>query len=162
MTLKKHIKINIEQQKLTLLTQDTVIQEYGVSTAKNGVSSLQHSECTPLGMHIINEKIGDGCAPNTVFVGRVATGELYHNILRKKFPERDWILTRILRLNGCELGFNKGGIVDSYARYIYIHGCPDDIVMGVLGSKGCIRMRNQDIIALFDLVQTNTQVNIIR
>ena len=162
MAAEKHIKINIKQQKLTLLRQDLVMRKYSVSTAKNGTGSLQDSECTPLGMHIISEKIGDGCAPNTVFVGRVATGELYHSTLRQKFPQRDWILTRILRLSGCESGSNKGGAVDSYARYIYIHGCPNDVLIGIPGSRGCIRMHNQDIIELFDLVETNTQVNIIQ
>ena len=161
MNQDKHIEINISRQTLTLLEGNNVIKQYTISTAKNGSGEQMDSECTPRGKHIIREKIGAGCEANTVFVGREATGELYHPELREQFPDRDWILTRILWLSGCETGRNKGGNVDSYDRYIYIHGGPDDVAMGIPGSRGCVRMQNDDMIELFDLVSTETGVNII-
>ena len=118
------------------------------------------SYCTPLGAHIIRAKIGAGLPENTVFVGRRPTGELYTPELSAQFPKRDWILTRILWLSGCEVGFNRLGDVDTMRRYIYIHGSPDSVHMGQPGSIGCIRMRNADIVELFDLVPAGTPVNI--
>lgn len=161
MNQDKHIEVNISRQTLTLLEGNDVIKQYTISTAKNGSGEQMDSECTPRGKHIIREKIGAGCEANTVFVGRQATGELYHPELREQFPDRDWILTRILWLSGCEAGRNKGGNVDSYDRYIYIHGGPDDVAMGAPGSRGCVRMQNDDMIELFDLVETETAVNIV-
>ena len=119
------------------------------------------SYCTPLGAHIIRAKIGAGFPENTVFVGRRPTGELYTPELSEQFPKRDWILTRILWLSGCEVGFNRLGDVDTMRRYIYIHGSPDSVHMGEPGSIGCIRMRNADIVELFDLVPAGTPVNIV-
>jgi len=119
------------------------------------------SYCTPLGAHIIRAKIGAGLPENTVFVGRRPTGELYTPELSEQFPKRDWILTRILWLSGCEVGFNRLGDVDTMRRYIYIHGSPDSVHMGEPGSIGCIRMRNADIVELFDLVPAGTPVNIV-
>lgn len=118
------------------------------------------SECTPRGCHVIGEKIGADELINTVFVGRLPTGEIYRPELRKNFPQRDWILTRILWLNGCEPGVNLGGQCDTRDRYIYIHGAPDDVEMGRPGSHGCVRMCNRDVIRLFDLVSVGTHVNI--
>lgn len=161
MNQDKHIEVNIIKQTLTLFEGDDVIKQYTISTAKNGPGEQMDSECTPRGKHLIREKIGAGFEANTVFVGREATGELYHPELREQFLDRDWILTRILWLGGCEAGRNKGGNVDSYDRYIYIHGGPDDVAMGVPGSRGCVRMRNDDMIELFDLVEIETSVNII-
>lgn len=148
-------------EQILVLFDNTVPRcKYVVSTARNGLGELTGSECTPRGQHLIAEKIGAGCATNTVFVGRVASGKVYEPHSRKRFPGCDWIVTRILRLQGCEENRNKGGNVDSYERYIYIHGSPDDITMGVPGSRGCIRMSNQDIIELFDLIDVGTTVNI--
>ena len=161
MNQDKHIEVNINKQTLSLFEGVDVIKQYAISTAKNGPGEQMDSECTPRGKHLIREKIGAGCEANTVFVGRETTGELYHPELREQFPDRDWILTRILWLSGCEEGKNKGGNVDSYDRYIYIHGGPDDLAMGVPGSRGCVRMRNTDVIELFDLVETETGVNIV-
>jgi len=129
-----------------------------VSTAMKGGGEQNDSECTPRGRHIVHEKIGDRCDVNTVFVGRRPTGEMYTQMLAEKHPGRDWILTRILWLNGVEEGLNKSGNVDTLRRYIYIHGSPDDVTIGVPGSHGCIRMRNEDIIRLFDLVDVGTPV----
>ena len=161
MNQDKHIEVNISKQTLSLFEGDDVIKQYTISTAKNGPGEQMDSECTPRGKHLIREKIGADCEANTVFVGREPTGELYNPELREQFPDRDWILTRILWLSGCEAGKNKGGTVDSHDRYIYIHGGPDDVAMGVPGSRGCVRLRNDDMIELFDLVEIETGVNIV-
>lgn len=155
---KLNIEVDLTTQTLLLKKGDTVVGRYPVSTASNGPGEKKDSECTPRGRHIIAEKIGDGCEINTIFVGRRATGEIYRPGMRTQFPERDWIITRILWLKGTEPGFNLGGEVDSYNRYIYIHGTPDDVEIGKPGSRGCIRMRNNDMVELFEKVHVKTQV----
>ena len=154
----RHIEISVAAQVLLLIWGERVEREYSVSTAKNGVGERRDSGCTPRGRHVVAEKIGAGCVENTVFVGRRESGEVYRRGMRERFPERDWILTRILRLSGREPGVNQGGKVDTYARYIYIHGAPDELEMGSPGSAGCIRMRNRDVIELFDLVDIGAAV----
>jgi len=104
--------------------------------------------------------VGAGYPANAVFVERRPTGEIYDSELAQRHPGRDWILTRILWLSGCEPGFNRLGKVDTMRRAIYIHGSPDSAEMGKPGSHGCIRMRNRDIIELFDLVPIRTLVEI--
>lgn len=159
--LNMHIDISIQQQTLTLLdNHQQVLATYPVSTAKNGVGNLKNSGCTPLGEHIIRAKIGAGAPENAVFVGRRQTGEICSPALMQDFPNRDWILTRILWLSGTELGKNRLGNVDTMQRYVYIHGTPESTNMNEIGSHGCVRMRNRDIIALFDLVPAGTTVNI--
>jgi lipoprotein-anchoring transpeptidase ErfK/SrfK len=152
------IEVSIKEQTLTLFDDDKQLKQYSISTAKNGPGELMDSECTPCGVHTISEKIGDGAEVNSVFVGRMETGEIYEPALRELHPERDWILTRILWLSGLEDGKNKGGKLDSHERYIYIHGSPDDVAMGQAGSRGCIRMRNDEIIEMFELVEIGTEV----
>lgn len=153
------IEISIQQQTLTLFDDfGGVKAKYSVSTAANGIGCEKNSGCTPLGQHIIRAKIGAGAQPNTVFVGRRATGEIYAPELKAEFPDRDWILTRILWLSGCELGVNRLGNVDTMQRYIYIHGSPDSVAMGEIGSHGCVRMRNADVIELFEFVEAGTPV----
>lgn len=132
--------------------------QYAVSTAQNGPGEQHGSGCTPRGLHVIRAKIGAGCAEGTVFVGRRPTGEIYSEALAQAHPQRDWILTRILWLCGREPGKNRFGRVDTLRRYIYIHGCPDNAPMGVPLSHGCVRMRNRDIVELFDLVDVGTEV----
>ena len=154
-----HIEISIQQQALMLLNNISgVIAKYSISTAANGVGCEKDSGCTPLGNHIIRAKIGAGALPNTVFVGRRPTGEICTPELMAQYPNRDWILTRILWLSGTEVGFNRLGNVDTMQRYIYIHGTPDSTDIGKIGSHGCIRMRNSDVIELFDLVEAGTKV----
>ncbi len=131
-----------------------------VATATNGVGQANGSECTPLGSHRIRAKIGTGAEENTVFIGRRASGEVYSEELAVSFPSRDWILSRILWLCGNETGFNRGGYVDTQRRYVYIHGAPDSHPMGKPSSHGCIKMRNSDIISLFDKVTIGTIVEI--
>ena len=155
-----HIKISITKQQLTLFDGKNPIRKYLVSTAKNGTGEKKNSECTPRGEHIIAEKIGHNAKKNSVFVGRAETNEFYNMEMRDLYPDRDWILTRILWLSGTEKGKNKDGDVDSYDRYIYIHGSPEEVVMGKPGSKGCVRMRNSDVIELFELVSVGTIVTI--
>lgn len=146
-----------------------VIAQYDVNTAKNGVGEMKDSECTPRGRHCIVDKIGKGCFINTIFVGRQSTGQVYqkekpHSSLpMNDNASKDFILTRILRLAGLEDGVNKGyhssgQCVDSFARYIYIHGSPDEASFDQPNSKGCIRMRNADIIVLYDRVQIGNEV----
>lgn len=156
-----HIDLFIPSQRLTLLDdQGQVFRQYKVSTAANGAGCVKNSGCTPLGAHIIRAKIGDGAAENTVFVGRRPTGEVFTPALKQTFPDRDWILTRILWLSGREPGKNRLGNVDTMQRYIYIHGTPDTTELGKPGSHGCVRMRNADLIELFDLVPVGTTVHI--
>lgn len=138
----------------------SIIKQYSISTAKNGTGELNGSYCTPRGRHVVRAKIGAGLPMNTVFVERRPTGEVYSPELDKRFPKRDWILTRILWLSGCEPGYNRLGKVDTMRRAIYIHGSPDRAQMGKPGSHGCVRMRNRDIVELFDLVPLRTGVDI--
>lgn len=152
------IEIVISQQKLYVLENDEQINSYLISSAKNGVGQQKGSEQTPLGLHFIRAKIGEGYPINTVFKGRRPTGEIYSRDLAQCFPYRDWILTRILWLCGLEIGKNRLGDCDTMQRYIYIHGCPDEIELGVPLSHGCIRMRNKDIMNLFDTVKSSTRV----
>ena len=154
-----HIEISIQQQALTLFDDFGGVRvKYSISTAANGVGCEKNSGCTPLGEHIVRAKIGAGAQANAVFVGRRATGEICTPELMAQFPDRDWILTRILWLSGKEIGKNRLGNVDTMQRYIYIHGVPDSMEMGKIGSHGCVRMHNADVIELFDLVEAGTPV----
>ncbi len=155
------IIIHIATQTLELLDDaGQVLRRYPVSTAANGVGEEYGSFCTPRGQHIVRAKIGAGQPLNTVFVSRRPTGEIYTPELGAQHPGRDWILTRILWLSGCEVGFNRLGTCDTMRRYIYIHGTPDATVLGQPGSKGCVRMYNADLLELFDLVPAGTKVRI--
>ncbi|HZQ74515.1 MAG TPA: L,D-transpeptidase [Burkholderiales bacterium] len=133
---------------------------YSVSTAKRGAGEKNGSLCTPRGRHLVRAKIGAGQPLNTVFVRRRPTGEVWTPELHARYPGRDWILTRILWLSGCEPGRNRLGDVDTMRRYIYIHGSPDIAEMGKPGSIGCVRMRNADIVELFERVPPYTAVDI--
>jgi L,D-transpeptidase YbiS len=152
------IRISIDEQRLQFIASGRILMDVPVATASNGPGERMHSECTPRGLHRIRAKIGAGCAPDTVFVSRRPTGELYSPELKRQYPKRDWILTRILWLCGEEPGKNRLRDVDSMRRYIYIHGCPDEDRMGVPSSHGCVKMRNDDVIRLFDCVAVGTKV----
>lgn len=152
------IKISIDEQRLQLLERGRIVMDVAVATAANGPGELMHSECTPRGRHRVRARIGDGCPENTVFVGRRPTGEMYSAALKAAHPGRDWMLTRILWLCGEESGHNRLGRVDSMRRYIYIHGCPEEDPMGIPSSHGCVKMRNSEVIALFDRVPAGTPV----
>ncbi len=157
-----YIRISITQQALTLFDgAGQVLRSFPVSTASNGVGEASGSYCTPRGKHLVRAKIGEGLPENSVFVARRPSGEIYSPELGAAFPKRDWILTRILWLSGCEPGRNRLGSVDTMRRYIYIHGSPDSAAMGVPGSHGCIRMRSADIVELFEKVPAYTSVEIV-
>jgi hypothetical protein len=153
-----YLKVDISKQKLSCYYREQICISFDISTGKNGVGELSGSGCTPRGKHEIKDIIGLNHEINAVFVGRIWTGEIYSKELAQQYPERDWILTRILRLNGLEHGFNQGGLVDTYKRYIYIHGAPDDAEMGIPGSHGCIRMRNTEVILLANWVKVGLKV----
>jgi lipoprotein-anchoring transpeptidase ErfK/SrfK len=156
------IEISIPEQSLVLLSEDgKALKRYSVSTSRNGAGEQEGSFRTPRGEHVVRAKIGAGQPVNTVFRGRRPTGETWTPELGERFPGRDWILTRILWLSGREVGKNRLGKVDTMRRYIYIHGSPDSVPMGTPGSIGCIRMRNGDIVELFDQIPAGTEVTVL-
>jgi lipoprotein-anchoring transpeptidase ErfK/SrfK len=152
------LKVAVKTQQMQVVENGKIIKIYAISTAKNGVGEVYGSEQTPRGLHVIRAKIGANAPADTVFVKRRPTGEIYTPELKAAFPLRDWILTRICWLSGLEVGKNRLGKVDTMRRYVYIHGTPDDVKMGAPGSKGCIRMRNQDLIELFNYTPVGTRV----
>ena len=154
----KAIHIDLSAQRLELREGGRLLATYRVSTARNGPGQERDSGCTPTGTLHIRLKIGAECPENTVFVGRRPTGQRYTRELAAAQPHRDWILTRILWLSGDETGHNRGGRCDTLRRFIYIHGCPDAEPMGVPRSHGCIRMRNRDVVELFEQVDVRTPV----
>ncbi len=156
------ISIHIPTQTLELFDDNGLsLRKFLVSTSARGAGEEDGSLCTPRGRHVIRARIGAGQPENAVFVKRRPTGELYTPELDAMHPQRDWILTRILWLSGCESGFNRSGSCDTMRRYIYIHGTPDSMELGRPGSHGCIRMRNSELVELFDLVQAGTEVEIV-
>lgn len=155
------IRISLASQSLELIDDSgRGLCSYVVSTSRRGSGEQRGSHCTPRGRHIVRAKIGAGEPENTVFVRRRPTGEIYSRELADKHPGRDWILSRILWLSGCEPGRNRLGDVDTMRRFIYIHGTPDGEELGRPGSIGCVRMRNRDILDLFDRVPVGTLVEI--
>lgn len=155
------MRISLAAQTLELLDDaGELLRRYPVSTGGRGAGERQGSYQTPRGRHLVRAKIGAGCPMYTVFSGRRPTGEIWSPELDAAHPGRDWILTRILWLSGCEPGCNRLGEVDTMRRYIYIHGTSEQAPMGEPQSHGCIRMRNQDILELFDLVPPYTPVDI--
>ncbi len=155
-----YLDISIPKQQLDLIENSNIVISYPISTALNGSGERMGSECTPTGWHKIRAKIGSSQPINSVFTGRRLTGEIYSSQLSKQFPDRDWVLSRVLWLGGLEPGKNRYGQVDSTWRYIYIHGCPDELMTGKPESHGCIRMKNQDVIDLFEQIVVGTPVYI--
>ena len=155
------IKINLAFQRLDVYEDNQLVGRYPISSARNGAGEQAGSFCTPRGRHVVRAKLGTGQPINAVFVGRRPTGEVYTPEMAERSPGRDWILTRILWLSGCEPGFNRLGSVDTMRRFIYIHGTPDVQHIGVPVSHGCIRMRNEDIVDLFEKIPVGTQVDIV-
>lgn len=152
------LHISSQKQRLEIKINSKITKSYPISTAKNGMGEVKGSECTPCGWHQIRAKIGDSQPLNRVFVARRPKNEIYNVELAKKFPNRDWILTRILWLDGLEIGKNRYGNVHTASRYIYIHGCPDALITGKPESHGCIRMKNADVLDLFNRVSVGTKV----
>lgn len=156
----KLIVVSIAQQVMKCFEHDQCIASYLVSTGANGAGEQMNSQCTPRGWHAVHSILGLENEINSVFVARQWTGEIYSDEMAQNYPKRDWILTRILQLDGLETGRNNGGTVDSLNRYIYIHGTPDSTLLGIPGSHGCIRMRNEHIIFLAQWATTDTLVYI--
>jgi lipoprotein-anchoring transpeptidase ErfK/SrfK len=154
------LRVSLAAQALELWREGRLVKTYPVSTSKHGAGEIEGSHKTPRGRHVVRAKIGADAPDNAVFRGRRPTGEIYSAELAAAHPGRDWILTRILWLSGAEIGRNRLGRVDTMRRYIYIHGTPDTEPLGVPGSIGCIRMRNRDVMELFDLVPAGTAVDI--
>jgi len=155
------LHISIADQRLYGFAAGVLRLSLPVSTALNGPGERQGSGCTPRGRHRVRAKIGAGLAEGAVLVGRRWTGEVWSEALDAQFPGRDWILTRILWLSGCEPGRNRLGAVDTFRRYIYLHGTPDSEPMGVPLSNGCIRLRNAVLPELFERVASGCPVEII-
>lgn len=154
------LRVCIASQRMTAFAGEQQVASYKISTALNGPGEAAGSGCTPRGRHYIRAKIGADLPLNAVLVGRRWTGEICTQQLVQDNPERDWILTRILWLSGCESGYNRGGAQDTFARYIYIHGTADLANLGQPVSHGCIRMDSQQLISLFAAVRVGTQVHI--
>ena len=155
------IRVDLGRQCLELFgTDGACIRRYAVSTGERGAGERSGSLCTPRGRHRIRARIGAGAPAGAVFRGRRPTGEVWSREFAAAHPGCDWILSRILWLCGEEPGRNRGGEVDTMRRYIYLHGTGDDQPMGVARSHGCVRMRNRDIIELFELVPAGTVVEI--
>ena len=155
------IVVDVSEQRLYLKQFSKVVESFPISTSKYGEGSIENSFKTPLGFHEIKEKIGDNVLVNTIFVARNNTGKVANIIKSPINTESDHVTSRILWLNGLESGINNGTGVDSYSRYIYIHGTPYEDQLGWPSSAGCIRMSNQDVIELFNKTQIKTQVNIL-
>ena len=153
-----YIKVSDRQQKLFLVKTGKILQEYPISTSRYGIGSEAGSNKTPQGKHKIIKKIGDGAPVGTIFRSRLNTGKIATIYTDTTDLEQDDVTTRILRLTGLEKGINQGGNVDSFQRYIYIHGTPEEGLIGRPASHGCIRMRNADVIQLFNTVEEGTLV----
>ena len=155
------IRVSLGEQRLELLGLAGTVHSYAISTSRYGAGEMRESLKTPRGRHLVRAKIGAGQPVNAVFRGRRPTGEIYSAELAAAHPDRDWILTRILWLSGTEVGRNRLGNVDTMRRYIYIHGAPDEAMLGTPASIGCIRMSNHDVVDLFAAVPVGTVVDIV-
>ncbi len=155
------LRLVLTEQRLEVLTGGSRTAQFAVSTSRYGPGERQDSGCTPRGRHVVRAKIGAGLPSGAVLRARRSTGEIWSPSLAASEPRRDWILSRILWLSGLEPGRNRLGTVDSMRRFIYIHGTPDTEPMGVPFSHGCIRMRNDDVIRLFDIVPAGTEIDIV-
>lgn len=158
---EKYLVVNPENQRMYLEYNGIVLREYIVSTSKFGLGSESGSNMTPVGTHRIKEKVGKGAEPGRIFKGRIDTGRNTQIYPDKTDLEKDDVITRIMWLDGQEEGINRGGNVDSHERYIYIHGTPEEGLLGKPASHGCIRMKNSDVIELFDMVPSGTLVEIL-
>ena len=153
--------VSISEQKLYHIKDNTIIKEYSISSAKKGVGNVKNSDKTPLGLHSVKEKHGNNTPTNGRMIGRVFYGQIATIFNDTTTSKTDDITSRLLWLTGEEEGINKGGNVDSYQRYIYIHGTSEEGKIGTPASHGCIRMTNKDVIELFSLVKLNTKVLIL-
>jgi len=161
-SFEKYMYVSIKHQHLYLIENDSTIRKYPISTAKKGVGNKQNSFKTPFGLHTIKRKIGDGVPLNGVFESRTYNGKTTPIITSKKHAKQDYITTRIMWLQGEENELNRGRNVDSYNRFIYIHGTPEEGFIGQPASHGCIRMKNEDVMELYNLVEEGTPILILK
>jgi len=152
------IVIVIEDQKLYYLKKGTVISTYTISSSKYGIGSKENSYKTPLGRHKVSEKIGEDLPLGAIFKARQWSGSLANIIKEPLDTDLDLVTSRILWLEGQELGKNRGPGVDSKKRFIYIHGTAEEGLIGIPASDGCIRMYNSDVIELFNKTKIGTEV----
>jgi len=160
-TYSEILFVSIRLQKLFHIENNSIIGEYPISSAKKGVGNQKNSDKTPLGLHSIKEKHGAETPLNGKMIGRIFYGHIATIYSDTTSSKTDDITSRILWLSGEEKGVNKGENIDSYQRYIYIHGTSEEGKIGTPASHGCIRMTNKDIIKLFSLVKLNTKVLIL-
>lgn len=154
------VVVRIAKQRLYLFHGDQLVKEWPISSSVHGIGNREQSYQTPLGVHTIARKIGAGASPGTIFKGRENTGAIAPILTDATPAAEDYVTTRILWLQGLEPGINQGPGIDSYQRFIYIHGTPEEGRIGTPASQGCIRMRNADVITLYDLVEAGTLVYI--
>jgi lipoprotein-anchoring transpeptidase ErfK/SrfK len=154
------LTLDIDLSRQRLVAYDAGRERFAcaISSAANGPGEIGGSGCTPRGRHRVRAVIGRGAPSYTVFIGRRATGEIWSSQLSARHPNRDWILSRILWLSGTEPGHNRLGCVDTFRRYIYLHGTPYEDLLGIPASHGCVRLANADVIALAELVDAGTEV----
>jgi len=157
----RHLEVDLCRQVLRVLDEGEPTRIFGISTSRFGPGEAAGSNCTPRGSHVIRARIGCGLPEGACLVGRRFTGEVWSPELAHCAPDRDWILSRVIWLSGREPGRNRLGVVDTMRRYIYIHGTPDSEPIGVPFSHGCIRMRNADVIELFNMVLPGMPVELL-
>ena len=161
-SFKKYMYVSVKHQRLYLIENDSTIRKYSISTAKNGIGSKQDSYKTPPGLHTIKRKIGKEVPFGGIMVSRVYEGNIAKILTTRENAKRDYVTSRIMWLQGEEPGINRGRNIDSYNRYIYIHGTPEEGYIGEPASHGCIRMKNMDVIELFDFVEEGTPILILK
>ena len=160
-TYNEIIYVSVKEQKMYYINDNVILKEYPVSTAKKGVGNIKNSEQTPCGLHYIKEKHGDKTPRNGKMVGRVFYGQIATILSDTTSSKTDDVTSRILWLSGYEKDINKGGNVDSFDRFIYIHGTSEEGNIGTPASHGCIRMLNSDVIELYSMTKIGTKVLIL-
>lgn len=161
-SFEKYMYVSVKYQRLYLIVNDSTIRKYSISTAKKGIGSKSGSNKTPSGLHTIKRKIGDNVPLGGILESRIYTGKIADILTEKEKADGDYVTTRVMWLQGEEPGINKGRDLDSYNRYIYIHGTPEEGYIGEPASHGCIRMKNKDVVELFSLVDEGTPILILK
>ncbi len=157
----RFIYVAAKRQKLFIIKEGKIEKSYTISTAKNGIGTGSGTFCTPMGLHEIAEKVGDGLPVNSIIKNKMPTGSTAKVVKESKTTGQDLITTRVLHLRGLEANINLGGANDSYSRGIFIHGTHEEGLLGTAASKGCVRMSNDEVIELFNSVEVGTFVVIL-
>lgn len=161
-SFEKYMYVSVKYQRLYLIVNDSTIRKYSISTAKKGIGCKANSNKTPSGLHTIKRKIGEDVPEGGILESRIYTGKVAEILIDKQNADKDYVTTRIMWLAGEEPGINKGRNLDSYNRYIYIHGTPEEGYIGEPASHGCIRMTNKDVIELYEFVDEGTPILILK